>query len=62
MKTDFNSKLFEKRIDLSTCGIMGGFGSGCTEIEFTNGQKDSVTSYYNEEGELERTMECTYEE
>ncbi len=63
MKTNFNSKLFEKKIDLeSSNSILGGArGTGCTitNYSYENGsQSDQTTNHYNEEGHLTKIEHC----
>lgn len=58
MKSNFNSKLFEKQIDLKSCNEVIGGGSGCAEVIYTNGGQDTQSYYYNEEGVLIRETYC----
>ncbi len=65
MKTNFDSKLFEKQIDLKSCNAVMGGDTGCSTITFSGptGQtnaEDSTTTYYNEGGHVIDIVHCNY--
>ncbi|WP_204344879.1 hypothetical protein [Psychroserpens algicola] len=67
MKTNFSSKLFDKKIDLESCNsVMGGrMASGCQTITFSGptgatNATDSTTTDYDDNGNITTIKHCEY--